>query len=165
MARRADGRVRPDLPTRRSAIIRLPRNDELIKNLTIEYSSTRIIYLGAIMAIKFDQTTGIIDIQPSGPLTCETFQELGRLLQQNTSVKGFLIESKKFPGWANFQAFKDHMKFIKDNQSKIKKIALVSDSPLAFLGENVMGLFLAPRIKRFPFDQSAAARIWIQEQV
>lgn len=117
------------------------------------------------MTIRFDENTSTIYFQPAAPLRVEDFQKLDEIFQQRGSVNGLFIETLKFPGWSNIYAFRDHLKFIKNQQSKIKKIALVTDSPLALFGEKVVGFFLVPTVKRFPFEQKEAARKWIEESI
>jgi hypothetical protein len=119
------------------------------------------------MNINLDEKTGVLYIKPTSALTVDDFSQLSATLDpylnQRGNLNALLIETPKFPGWANMQAFMAHVKFIKNHQAKILKIALVTDSSLANLLPKVIGAFVTPEIKHFPYNQSEAAKQWVQQ--
>ena len=38
-----------------------------------------------------------------------------------------MVHAEFFPGWADFAALLSHLKFVRDHQSKIEKVAAASD--------------------------------------
>jgi len=55
------------------------------------------------------------------------------------------------------------MRFVKDHHRHIKKIALVTDSPIGNLGEHLVSHFVSAKIKQFPATELAAAKDWIMD--
>jgi hypothetical protein len=120
-----------------------------------------------MMNIALDEKTAILSIKPNGALKAEDFLQLTALvdpfIKQQGRLKGILIETPKFPGWENISAFKAHIRFIKDHQAKIQKIALVTDSVFADILPKFAGPFVAPQIKHFPAGQVDLAKQWIEQ--
>lgn len=119
------------------------------------------------MDIQFDAQNSILLIKPTGVLRAEDFLQLAATLdpylQQHNSLKGLMVETAQFPGWANLDAFIAHVKFIKNHQAKIQKIALVTNSKLADFGKFWISIFLQPEVKRFPYGQAGSAKQWIMQ--
>lgn len=117
------------------------------------------------MDITFDEKASVLHIKPVLALTAEDFLQISKTIdpyiKQHGSLKGLIIEAMKFPGWKNINAFIAHVKFIKNHQAKIQKIALVTNSKLAELAKNCIGPFVRPQIKHFPYDQIELAKQWI----
>ncbi|MFI5142238.1 MAG: STAS/SEC14 domain-containing protein [Bacteroidia bacterium] len=119
-----------------------------------------------MMNINLDENQSILFVKPSSALKAEDFLQLTTLtdayLKQHASLKGLIIETKKFPGWENLSAFFAHVKFVKSHLAKIKKIALVTDSKFADIAENFIGPFVTPQIKHFSYGQVELAKQWIE---
>lgn len=109
---------------------------------------------------------GILRVSPSGALTVAEFTGLARFadayLDGHDTIGGLLIESQAFPGWDSFAALSDHLRFIRDHQRRIERIALVTDSSIAHLVELLAEPFVAADIRLFPFDQRDAALSWLR---
>ncbi len=118
------------------------------------------------MDINLDEQNSILYIKPTDALKAESFSQLTTIfdayVKDHGNLKGLVIEAKKFPGWENMDAFKAHVKFIKDHHAKIQKIALVTDSGLAMLAKGI-GCFISTQIKHFPYDQVGPAKQWIEQ--
>jgi hypothetical protein len=54
-----------------------------------------------------------------------------------------------------------HFRFVRDHHRQIKKVAVVTDSALGKLAENLASHFVAAEIKRFPAGGLEGARQWI----
>lgn len=109
---------------------------------------------------------GILRVTPSGALTAEDFIGLNRFadeyLETHEHLAGLLIEAQSFPGWDGFASFAAHLRFIRNHQKRIERIALVTDSSMARVVENLSGPFLAADIRDFRFDQYDAAVHWLR---
>ena len=53
------------------------------------------------------------------------------------------------------------MRFVRDHHKHIKKIAVVTDSALGNLAENLVSHFVSAEIKQFPASAHDSARKWI----
>jgi hypothetical protein len=119
----------------------------------------------SVMDINLDENTSILYVKPTPPLKVEDFVQLTAIadayLTTHGQLKGLVVETLKFPGWENLDAFKAHVKFISKHQSRIQKIAIVTDSQFAVIAEKVVGALVAPKLKRFSYGQTDLATQWI----
>ena len=112
-----------------------------------------------------DATTGILHIRPGSPLEQTDFERLARevdpFIAEHGDLAGLIVEIAAFPGWESFGAMCAHFRFARDHHKHIRKIALVTDSPIGTIGEKFVAHFVAAEIKQFPASALAAARQWI----
>ena len=72
-----------------------------------------------------------------------------------------MVHAEFFPGWADFAAFLLHLKFVKDHQSKIEKVAAVSDSGFLRIIPSVASYFVKTEVKHFDYDDKDKALKWL----
>ena len=122
-----------------------------------------------MISFQIVRDEGIVIIEPSSPLEHSDFEKLRRKIDQyideKGNLKGILVHAKSFPGWENFAAFIDHIKFVKDHHRKIKRVAAVTDSKFLAIGPSIAKHFVAAEIKHFDFEEMEAARQWLQRAV
>jgi len=108
----------------------------------------------------------ILRVQPSGALSAEDFGGLTRFadayLEKHGDFAGLLIEARSFPGWDSFASFVSHVRFIRDHQRHIKRIALVTDSPIAYAAELFANPFVSADIRCFAFGRRDDALRWLR---
>ena len=109
---------------------------------------------------------GILVLKPNASLSKADFAGLGAsvdaYLAGHTSIRGVLIHADGFPGWENFAGFTAHIRFVRDHQQKIERVALVTDSHLATVAEALAKHFTAAEIKHFPFADDEQALNWLK---
>jgi hypothetical protein len=117
--------------------------------------------------IEFDLDTAhsILLVRPQSALDTADFVELAKavdpLIEANGDLAGLIINAPKFPGWDSFGTMVNHLRFVRDHQKHIKKIALVTDSHLGDVAEHLASHFVSARIRHFPGEQLDQARQWI----
>lgn len=120
-----------------------------------------------MLDINLDEEKKVLYIKPSAALMVADFLQLSTTVdayvKQHGVLKGLIIQATKFPGWENTRAFTAHVEFIKKHHTKVKKIALVTNSKFALFVKNIIGPFLAPQIKHFSYDQLELAKQWVEE--
>lgn len=118
-----------------------------------------------MLSVIFDESRSIITLEPGSPLTIEDFQSASRIIDEHLSLKGrlkgIIIQTETFPGWASFEAFLCHLKFIKDHHQWVKHVALVTNSTAGQLAEPLAKHFISAKIRHFSFDEKEHARRWI----
>jgi hypothetical protein len=106
----------------------------------------------------------VVHVRPSGRLSKDDFLSLAAqidpLIEKWGALNGLVIESPDFPGWENVGAFVRHMSFVSDHHKKIKRIAVVTASPLGSVAEYIAGRFVAARMKQFDPDDLDVALSW-----
>lgn len=109
---------------------------------------------------------GILKLKPKGKLKAEDFQALAGVvdpyLEQKGELKGIVLEAVKFPGWENFAGLLSHLRFVRDHQKKVRRIAIVSDAKLLKVAPKIAKHFVKAEVRRFEAGDTDAALAWIQ---
>ncbi len=120
-----------------------------------------------MLQVDLDETEAIATLSPQGALTESDFEHAGNMVDQylenHSALRGLIINSRDFEGWDSFSALLQHLRFIRDHQRQISRVALVTDSPVGQLGDKLADHFVAAEIRSFPFDDMIDARRWIKE--
>lgn len=62
----------------------------------------------------------------------------------------------------DFAGFTAHIRFVRNHQQKIERVALVTDSPIARVAEALAKHFTVAEIKHFPFADYEKALSWLK---
>jgi hypothetical protein len=109
---------------------------------------------------------GILILKPESALRAEDFTALAAAvdpyIDQHGELKGLMIEAPSFPGWEDFAALVSHLRFVRDHHRRIRRIAVVSDSPLLAVGPKIASHFVSAQLRTFDAVDRAAALAWIE---
>ena len=109
---------------------------------------------------------GILILKPHAPLSKEDFGGLSAAvdayLSDHARLHGVLIHSRGFPGWEKFGGFIAHMHFVREHHNKVERVAIVTDSWVASLGESLGGHFTSADVRHFPFSDDVKALDWLK---
>lgn len=109
---------------------------------------------------------GILILKPEGALRAEDFAALAGTvdpyLEERGALKGLVIEAPSFPGWEDFAALVSHLRFVRDHHRRVRRVAVVSDSPLLALGPKIASHFVSAELRTFGSADRAAALSWIK---
>ena len=112
-----------------------------------------------------DTTHSILHVRPKGALQQGDFAELAKTadphIEKTGSLAGLIIEAAAFPGWESLGAMAAHLRFVRDHHRHIRRIALVTDSPLGNVAEHLVAHFVSAEIKHFASGELQAAKQWI----
>lgn len=118
-----------------------------------------------MIEFSLDPKTAVLTIHPRSALDKGDFTELAAAvdpqIDAHGDLAGLIIEAPHFPGWDSFGALVSHMRFIRDHHRHVKKIAVVTDSPLGDAAEHITAHFVSAEIKHFPAGDLDAAKVWI----
>jgi len=108
---------------------------------------------------------GILILKPDGALRAEDFTTLAAAvdpyIEQQGELKGLVIDAPSFPGWENFAALVSHLRFVRDHHRQVRRIAVVSDSPVLTTLPKIASHFVSAQVRAFPAHDRAAALSWI----
>jgi hypothetical protein len=120
-----------------------------------------------MITAELDRDKGILHVRPSAALEEKDFAQLATLadpyIEQHGQLAGLLLEVDRFPGWKNLAGMIHHFRFVRDHHRKIRKVALVTDTPLADFAEKVVSHFVAATVRHFAAGQVQEAKAWITE--
>lgn len=108
-----------------------------------------------------DETYAILYVRPKGALEQADFEALAREVDPAGDLAGLVVEVDSFPGWSSFASMIAHFRFVRDHHRHIRRVAVVTDSPLGNLAEHVASHFVAAEIRPFPAGEVDTARRWI----
>jgi len=78
--------------------------------------------------------------------------KVNEYITETDQVPNLVLHTKAIPHWADFDALRKHLHFIKDHHNLIKKVAIVSDSKLHWLAKSVVDHFVGAKVRRFNED-------------
>jgi hypothetical protein len=118
---------------------------------------------------KLLKDKGLLVLRPSGPLSADDFRRVSQAVDpyilKNGRLNGVLIEAPAFPGWDSFDAFISHLRFVRDHQRKIERIAVATESDLLKLAPRIAEHFAHPAFKVFGSGDADRALAWLQTGV
>ena len=114
---------------------------------------------------NLDREKAVLHVHPTGPLREEDFNDLANIvdpfIEETGNLTGLILETTNFPGWEDLGAAARHFLFVRDHHKKIKKVAVVTDSPIGNAAEHIASHFLSAQIKHFPTGHLEQAKLWI----
>jgi hypothetical protein len=114
---------------------------------------------------SLDREHSILHVWPKAALSEADFAALARTvdphIEKTGKLAGILIEAPGFPGWDSFGAMAAHIRFVRDHHKHVRRIAVVTDSPMGKAAEHLASHFVAAEIRQFPAGQAEAAKQWI----
>jgi len=118
-----------------------------------------------MIAYDLDEARAILHVRPEEPLEQADFESLAGVVDpfiaETGDLAGLIIEARRFPGWSSFAALAAHLRFVRDHHRHIRKIAVVTDSPMGDLAEHLVSHFVSAEIRQFPADDFEEAVQWI----
>jgi type II secretory pathway component PulK len=106
----------------------------------------------------------VILVEVKQPLRAQDFEALAvtadAWIKAHGELQGLVIHAREFPGWENLGSFFRHVRFARDHQRKVKKIALAVDSKLASLVPMITEHFVQAEIKSFAYSELDSAIAW-----
>ena len=115
-----------------------------------------------------DKAHSILYVRPRSKLEQADFEQLAATvdphIEERGALAGLIIEVTSFPGWDSFGAMASHFRFVRDHHKHIKKIGVVTDSPVGTVAENLASHFVAAEIKHFRAGELEAAKQWVMDR-
>jgi hypothetical protein len=110
---------------------------------------------------------GVVEVIPSGALTAVDFEQLAALvdpfIEANGDLRGLMIVADRFPGWDSFAALVGHIRFVRDHQRRIRRVATVSDGLTLTIAPQLARHFVKAEVRHFPFAGREAAMEWLKQ--
>lgn len=110
--------------------------------------------------------SGILVVQPSGPITSDDFSaiqdQVDPWLEGGGKLKGILIDAPDFPGWKDFAGFRSHLRFVKDHHREIPRVAVVSDDEFLSALPKLARHFVKADFRRYDAGETAEAISWLE---
>ena len=83
-------------------------------------------------------------------------------LSSHDNLTGILLSVAHFPGWENLAALIQHMRFVRDHQRRIARVALVTDNSFLKIPPEIAAHFAHPEFGVFASGDRAGAVDWLK---
>lgn len=117
---------------------------------------------------SLDIAHSILYLRPTSLLEQVDFAQLAQTvdpyLEAHGDLAGLIIEAPAFPGWDSFGAVAAHFRFVRDHHTRIRKIALVTNSALGNVAEYLASHFVSAEIRHFAAGELETARQWVMNR-
>ena len=112
-----------------------------------------------------DRRHSILHVRPKSALEAADFTRLASavdpFIEETGDLRGLVVEVSHFPGWDSFGAMASHFRFVRDHHRRIRRIAVVTDSPMGNVAEHLASHFVSAEIRHFPAGSLETAQRWI----
>lgn len=119
-----------------------------------------------MLQIDIRARDNLMIVAPQSRISAEDMQEFATTvdgyINDTDQVPNLVLHTKSMPHWADFDALKKHLHFIKGHHQLVKKIAIVSDSKLLWLAKPVVDHFVGAKVRRFNEEALDDAIAWAQ---
>jgi len=115
---------------------------------------------------KLLREDGILVVSPVDVLDATDFERLRLLadpyIEEHGELKGLLIDVETFPGWEDFSGMLSHLRFVRDYQQRISRIAAVTDNGFLAILPKVADHFSAAEVRHFDYTDRNLALNWLR---
>ena len=115
-----------------------------------------------------DKAHSILYVRPRSKLEQADFEQLAETvdphIEERGALAGLIIEVAAFPGWDSLGAMASHFRFVREHHKHIKKVGVVTDSPVGNVAESLASHFVAAEIRHFPAGELEAAKHWVTDR-
>ena len=120
-----------------------------------------------MIEVKLFREEGVVEVYPSGALKAVDFEQLAALvdpfIEANGALKGLMIVAERFPGWDSLGALIGHVRFVREHQKHIRRVATVSDGVTLTVMPQLAKHFVKAEVRHFPFAERDAAMAWLTQ--
>jgi SpoIIAA-like len=119
------------------------------------------------LEFELNREKGILILEPHDELEAEDFRrvaaEIDPYMAHTGHLSGVVIVAEEFPGWDDFAALTAHFRFVREHQSRVRRVAVVTDSRFLSALPRIAGVFVAAEVRSFAMNERDAALSWVSE--
>ncbi len=120
-----------------------------------------------MLHFELQRESRILTLTPEGPLQGADFQKLAAavdpFIEAGGDLQGVLVDAPAFPGWQTFGDLISHVKFVKNHERHIRKIAVVSDSGFLSVMPSIVSHFIHAEVRHFAGGEKTQALAWLED--
>ncbi len=119
---------------------------------------------GPTVSHRLIPESGVIVVEAKQALRVQDFDALAMTadawIEAHGDLQGLVIHVREFPGWENMGSMLRHLRFVRDHQRHVKRIAFAADSKLASIAPALADVFIKAEVKSFAYDELDIAIAW-----
>jgi len=118
----------------------------------------------ATVQVALDAATGVATAEVDQALRIEDFERLAATVdpwtREHGELRGLVLHIRRVPGWTSLGSVIRHVQFVVGHHGKIRRIALVSDTPVASTVAAAADRVVHPQVRPFAGTDLTAAQAW-----
>lgn len=107
---------------------------------------------------------GVLVLEVRGKLGVEDFDALSLVvdpwIEAHGALHGVVVHARRFPGWEGLGGMLRHLRFVREHQRKIERIAIAGDGAILGLMPTLGDRFVRAELRGFDHDHLDAAIEW-----
>ena len=107
---------------------------------------------------------GVLVLEITGKLGVEDFDALALVvdpwIEAHGALHGLVIHARSFPGYEGLGGALRHLRFVREHQRKIERIAVAGDGTLLNLAPKLGDTFVRAELRGFDYDHVDDAIAW-----
>jgi hypothetical protein len=108
---------------------------------------------------------GVIVVELHGRLRAQDLDGLEAAADEwiesaSGALRGIVVHAPQFPGWENLSSLLRHLRFVRDQHRRIRRVALAVDGAAARLVPAIVEHFVLAEIKQFSVHDLEPAIVW-----
>lgn len=107
----------------------------------------------AVLVVEADRPLGAPDI-------AALESAVDTWLAQHAELRGLVVHARAVPGWQNMAGLTRHVKFVREHQRRIRRVAVAMDGTMAEFAPRLAGRLVHPQLRHFSYHELDAARDW-----
>jgi hypothetical protein len=109
---------------------------------------------------------GILVVAPVDKLQTVDFERLRLLadpfIEEHGGLAGLLIDAENFHGWDDFSSMLSHIRFARNYQKNIERVAAVTDNRFLAILPMVADHFTHAEVRHFDYHERDEALAWLR---
>jgi len=110
----------------------------------------------------------VLLVEPHAALSVEDFDAIAvtvdSWIENGNELNGIVVHVRKFPGWETIGSFLRHLRFVRDHQKKVRRVAVCADGSLAELAPRLAEHFVSAEIRHFDYEELEGALDWAAQR-
>jgi hypothetical protein len=106
----------------------------------------------------------VLLVEPHAKLSVEDFDALAvtvdSWIDRGHDLHGIVVHARRFPGWETIGSLFRHIRFVRDHQKKVRRVAISADGTAAKLAPGLVENFISAEIQHFGYDEIDRALEW-----
>lgn len=119
-----------------------------------------------MITVEVDPDSNVAILQPQGTITESDLENVRGIVDPHIDrtgrLDGVIVQARRFPDSESFRNLSAHMRFSHDQQEKVARVAVVSDSAVGNVKESLSENFTHADIQTFPFQDFEKAKRWVK---
>ena len=113
---------------------------------------------------KLIPESNVLLVEPHGSLAVDDFDAIAAAvdawIDNGHELAGIVVHARAFPGWESLGSMLRHVRFVRDQQRRVRRVAIAVDGKLAKLAPSLVETFVSAQVQHFGYEELDRALEW-----